>query len=68
VRAVEGGFARGDCVAVAGPDGAVVARGLANYAAEDARRIMGRHSREIAAILGFAGREELIHRDDLALL
>jgi glutamate 5-kinase len=68
VRAVEGGFARGDCVAVAGPDGAVIARGLANYAAEDARRIMGRHSREIAAILGFEGREELIHRDDLALL
>jgi glutamate 5-kinase len=46
----------------------VIARGLANYAAEDARRIMGRHSREIAAILGFEGREELIHRDDLALL
>jgi len=68
VQAVEGGFGRGDCVAVAGPDGVVIARGLANYAAEDARRIMGRHSREIAAILGFAGREEMIHRDDLALL
>ncbi len=68
VRAVEGAFARGDCVVVAGPDRSPVARGLANYAAEDARRIMGRHSREIAAILGFEGREELIHRDDLALL
>ncbi|MFQ3622801.1 MAG: glutamate 5-kinase [Acetobacteraceae bacterium] len=68
VRGVEGAFRRGDCVVVAGPDGTAVARGLANYAAEDARRIMGRHSREIAAILGFEGREEMIHRDDLALL
>ncbi len=68
VRGVDGAFRRGDCVVVAGPDGTAVARGLANYSAEDARRIMGRHSREIAAILGFEGREEMIHRDDLALL
>jgi glutamate 5-kinase len=67
VRGVEGAFARGDCVEVVA-DGAAVARGLANYAAEDARRIAGRHSRDIAAILGFDGREEMIHRDDLALL
>jgi glutamate 5-kinase len=49
-------------------EGAALARGLANYAAEDARRIAGRHSRDIAAILGFDGREEMIHRDNLALL
>jgi len=67
VRGVEGEFARGDCVEVVA-EGAAVARGLANYAAEDARRIAGRHSREIERILGFAGREEMIHRDDLALL
>ncbi|QXM25435.1 glutamate 5-kinase [Elioraea tepida] len=67
VCGVEGEFARGDCVEVVA-DGVAVARGLANYAAEDARRIAGRHSREIERILGFAGREEMIHRDDLALL
>jgi glutamate 5-kinase len=67
VRRVEGEFARGDCVEVVA-DGAALARGLANYAAEDARRIAGRHSRDIERILGFAGREEMIHRDDLALL
>ena len=67
VRGVEGQFARGDCVEVVA-EGALLARGLANYGAEDARRIAGRHSRDIAAILGFAGREEMIHRDDLALL
>jgi glutamate 5-kinase len=67
VRGVEGSFARGDCVEVVA-DGAALARGLANYGAEDARRIAGRHSRDIAAILGFDGREEMIHRDDLALL
>jgi glutamate 5-kinase len=67
VRGVEGGFQRGDCVEVVA-EGVAVARGLANYAAEDARRIAGRHSRDIAEILGFDGREEMIHRDDLALL
>ncbi|WP_291294994.1 glutamate 5-kinase [Elioraea sp.] len=67
VRGIEGSFARGDCVEVVA-EGALVARGLANYAAEDARRIAGCHSRDIAAILGFDGREEMIHRDDLALL
>jgi glutamate 5-kinase len=68
VRAVAGGFARGDAVRVLAPDGAEVARGLANYAASDAARIAGRRSAEIERILGWRGRDEMIHRDDLVLL
>ena len=67
VTAVAGDFRRGDAVVVRAPDGAEVARGLSAYSAADARRIMGHKSREIEAILGYRGREELIHRDDLVL-
>jgi glutamate 5-kinase len=67
VVAVEGDFSRGDPVAVDGPAGELVAKGLAGYDAVDARRIIGHRSDEIAAILGYAGRAALIHRDDLAL-
>src|SRR3546814_11196483 len=65
VTAVEGRFERGDAVVVCDPAGQEVARGLAAYSAADARLIMGHKSREIEAILGYRGREELIHRDDL---
>lgn len=68
VRAVEGNFLRGDPVAVCDETGAEIGRGLSAYAAEDARRIAGRHSDEIEAILGWRGRDEMIHRDDLAML
>jgi glutamate 5-kinase len=68
VRTVAGDFARGDAVRVLGPDGGEVARGLSAYTAEDARRIIGHRSEEIEAILGWRGRDELIHRDDLVLL
>ena len=44
-----------------------VARGLVNYSAAEARRIMGRPSLEIAPLLGYQGDEELIHRDNLVL-
>ena len=47
---------------------AEVARGLIAYAADDARRIAGHKSREIERLLGYPGREEMIHRDDLVLL
>lgn len=67
IRKVEGSFARGDCVIVRGPDGGEVARGLVAYDAVDAVQIMGRASRDIEAILGYSGRKEIIHRDDLAL-
>ncbi|WP_420345533.1 glutamate 5-kinase [Pelagibius sp.] len=67
VTAVEGEFQRGDAVLVCDPTGQEVARGLAAYSAADARRIIGHKSREIEAILGYRGREELIHRDDLVV-
>lgn len=67
VRRVEGAFARGDAVIVRGADGGEVARGLVAYDAIDAVQIMGRASRDIEAILGYSGRKEIIHRDDLAL-
>jgi glutamate 5-kinase len=68
VRALAGEFDRGDAVEVQGPDGRAVARGLSAYASADAARIIGHRSAEIEAILGWRGRDELIHRDDLVLL
>ena len=68
VRAVAGGFDRGDAVAVADAEGRELARGLCAYSATDARRIMGHKSGEIEALLGYRGRDEMIHRDDLVLL
>lgn len=64
---MEGDFQRGDAVVVRGPDGAVLGRGLTAYSTADARRIKGHRSGEIQDILGFLGREEMIHRDDLVL-
>ena len=68
VRGVEGTFERGDPVVVRGPDGKALARGLSAYASADAERIAGHRSDEIEAILGWRGRDEIIHRDDLVLL
>ncbi len=67
VTAATGDFRRGDPVTVQGPDGARIATGLSRYAAPEARAIAGRHSADIAAILGYKGRTELIHRDDMVL-
>ncbi|MGH8136931.1 MAG: glutamate 5-kinase [Steroidobacteraceae bacterium] len=67
VRAL-GRFERGDTVSVLGADGAEVARGISAYSDADVARIMGRKSSEIEGILGFRGRDELIHRDDLVIL
>jgi glutamate 5-kinase len=67
VTHVEGAFRRGDCIAVRGPDARIVARGLSAYDSEDAARIAGHKSREIEAILGYRGRDEMIHRDDLVI-
>ena len=68
VRAVGGLFERGDPVEVRGPDGTLLARGLSAYGSGDAARIIGHRSEAIEAILGWRGRDELIHRDDLVLL
>ena len=64
---IEGAFGRGDAVVVRGPDGHEIGRGLIAYDAEDAERIKGRSSADILSILGFGGRTEMIHRDDLVL-
>ena len=67
VIAAEGDFQRGDAVVVKDPGGREVARGLTAYSAADARRIMGHKSGEIEGLLGYRGRDEMIHRDDLVL-
>ncbi|MDX2259197.1 MAG: glutamate 5-kinase [Hyphomicrobiaceae bacterium] len=64
---VAGSFDRGDAVVVRSLDGSELGRGLVAYSKADAERIIGKRSAEIASILGFAGRDELMHRDDLAL-
>jgi glutamate 5-kinase len=66
-RAV-GRFDRGDTVSIFGPDGVEVARGICAYSDSDAARIIGRKSAEIEMLLGFRGRDEIVHRDDLVLL
>jgi glutamate 5-kinase len=68
VTGATGRFERGDAVQVVGADGEVLARGLAAYSCEDVLRIMGRRSNEIEALVGYRGRDEIIHRDDLVLL
>jgi glutamate 5-kinase len=67
VKRVEGAFERGDAVIIRAVDGRELGRGLIAYARADAERIIGRKSGEIAAILGHAGRTELVHRDDMVL-
>jgi glutamate 5-kinase len=67
VRCVTGNFRRGDAVLVLGPDGTRLGQGLANYDSADAALIAGHRSARIEAILGWRGRDELIHRDDLVL-
>ena len=68
VVAVEGSFERGEVVGCFAPDGREVARGLVNYGAADAARILRKPSSQIEAILGWVDEPELIHRDNLVLL
>ncbi|HUE46947.1 MAG TPA: glutamate 5-kinase [Aestuariivirgaceae bacterium] len=68
VRRVEGQFARGDAISIISERGHEVARGLVAYDRADAERIIGRRSADIEAILGFRGRDEMVHRDDLVRL
>jgi glutamate 5-kinase len=68
VTGTRGQFERGDTVSVLTAEGLEIARGIIAYSDPDAARIMGRRSSQIEAILGFRGRDEMIHRDDLALL
>jgi glutamate 5-kinase len=68
IKEVAGQFERGDLIGVRAPDGREIARGLTAYTADEARALAGRHSGLSEAILGYRGREELIHRDDMVLL
>ncbi|MSO55290.1 MAG: glutamate 5-kinase [Rhodospirillales bacterium] len=64
---IEGGFRRGDAVLVKTADGREIGRGLSAYSADDARLIKGHKTSEIETLLGYRGRDEMIHRDDLVL-
>jgi len=67
VTEVTGEFQRGDAVRLLLPAGEEVGRGLSAYSAAEARLIIGHNSGEIESLLGYRGREELVHRDDLVL-
>jgi len=67
VTGLEGSFERGDAVVIKTVDGAELGRGLVAYDDDEARRLLGRKSGEIEAILGYRGDPELIHRDDMVL-
>ncbi|HUG99047.1 MAG TPA: glutamate 5-kinase [Gammaproteobacteria bacterium] len=68
VLRINGEFDRGDTVLIRDPGGGALAHGLAAYGSADAIRIMGLRSGEIEAVLGYRGREELVHRNDLAMV
>ena len=61
-------FDSGDAVTVLSAAGREIARGLVVYDSHEARRLMGLHSNELEAQLGYQGRDELIHRDNLVLI
>jgi glutamate 5-kinase len=67
VAAVTGSFGRGDPVAILGPGGEGLGKGLVRYTAGETKAIAGHRSGEIEAILGYAGRAALIHRDDMVV-
>ena len=67
VVAIEGNFERGDAVIIRTRSGTEAGRGLSAYSSADIRRIAGHKSSEIAEILGYRGRDEIIHRDDLVV-
>ena len=67
VKRIEGEFARGDLVRCLDPEGQEVARGLCNYSAAEALKIIGASSKELPQRLGYAGEPELVHRDNLVI-
>lgn len=68
VKTVQGSFRRGEMVVCVGPDGLEVARGLANYSALEAQKIIGQPSDAIESVLGYSAEPELVHRDNLVLV
>lgn len=67
VRKVEGSFARGDAVSIVSEAGVEIARGLVTYDVLDAQRIAGKKTSEIERELGYRGRDEMVHRDDMVM-
>lgn len=68
VSGIDGSFERGDAVRVVNGTGSELGRGLIGYSSDEARAIAGRQSESIANVLGYRGRDEMIHRDDLVLI
>jgi glutamate 5-kinase len=68
IKQVQGQFTRGELVICHDLSGHEVARGLVNYNADEARKIMGRVSKDIEEILGYVDESELIHRDNLVIM
>ena len=68
IAGAQGEFQRGDLVEIVDADGKAVARGLCQYAVSEVRRLAGRHSRDIEAVLGYSYGNEVVHRDDLAAI
>ena len=68
ITAVEGSFARGDAVAIRDAGGTILAHGLSEYDAGECAALKGHHSRAHAALLGYAPRSAIVHRDQLILL
>lgn len=64
---VEGEFSRGDVVAIAGRDGQRLARGLSNYSSADVRRILGKKTHEVRAMLADEAYDEVVHRDNMVV-
>lgn len=67
VKDVDGVFVRGDAVSIQTIGGKVLGIGLSAYGSDDAQKIIGKQSKEIASLLGYTGRDELIHRNDMVL-
>jgi len=68
VRGVRGEFARGDLVEVLGPGGERVAKGLVNYDSRELEQIKGQKTSQIREILGYLDYQEVIHRDNMAVI
>ncbi len=68
VTAVEGEFGKGDVVSIYDVDGIEIARGLCNYSSDDAARLRGKHTEQIASLLGNVPYPELVHRDNLVII
>ena len=67
VTQITGDFERGDTIAVLGPDGQEIARGLVSFDSEDARLVIGKHSEAVIELLGSGNRGAMVHRDNLVL-